>query len=192
MPDPISLWYNRTPKSKTHTHNTPICQPMPGEKFVRDIERPAKPNHQNRTECGLVAWEHKQHRGRWQSCAWRVLYMWRRRGWRIRGSSSGHHGFPRRSLIGKLECEGHVWKDAEEHTGRDTLHTTTTRKTTDRRLCDALDVITKNLAVTLCSTLAEALATFSACEDALDMSTLRMKTRPRSSWMRYTYVQSWW
>lgn len=46
--------------------------------------------------------------------------------------------------------------------GRDTLDTATTRKTTDRRLGYALDVVTKNLSVTLGSTFAEALSTFSA------------------------------
>jgi hypothetical protein len=46
--------------------------------------------------------------------------------------------------------------------GRDTLDTTTACETADSGLCDTLDVVTQNLAVTLCSTLAEALATFSA------------------------------
>ena len=41
------------------------------------------------------------------------------------------------------------------------LDTTTTRETTDRRLCDTLDVVTKNLAVTLGSTLAETLSALS-------------------------------
>ena len=50
----------------------------------------------------------------------------------------------------------------EEHTGRDTLDTSTTSKTSDSRLCDTLDVVTKNLAVTLGSTLSETLATLSA------------------------------
>jgi hypothetical protein len=45
-------------------------------------------------------------------------------------------------------------------------YTTTTRKTSDSGLCDTLDVVAKNLAMSLGSTLAEALATFSACEDA--------------------------
>lgn len=51
-------------------------------------------------------------------------------------------------------------------TGRDTLDTATTRETTDRRLGYALDVVTKNLSVTLGSAFAEALSTFSACRDA--------------------------
>jgi hypothetical protein len=42
-------------------------------------------------------------------------------------------------------------------------YTTTTRKTSDSGLCDTLDVVAKNLAMSLGSTLAEALATFSAC-----------------------------
>jgi len=44
----------------------------------------------------------------------------------------------------------------------DTLYTTSAGKTTDGRLCDTLDVITKNLPMSLGSTLSEALATFSA------------------------------
>ena len=65
------------------------------------------------------------------------------------------------------------------HTGRDTLDTATTCETTDGRLGDALDVVTKNLAVTLGTTLAEALATFAACEDMLAkcMKTMRVATR---------------
>ena len=51
-------------------------------------------------------------------------------------------------------------------TGRDTLDTATTRKTTDGRLGYALDVVTKNLSVTLGSAFAETLSTFSACVDA--------------------------
>jgi hypothetical protein len=50
-------------------------------------------------------------------------------------------------------------------TSRDTLDTTTTSQTSDGRLCDTLDVVTKNLAVTLRTTLAKTLATFSACEE---------------------------
>ena len=46
--------------------------------------------------------------------------------------------------------------------GGDTLDTTTTIETSDSWLCDTLDVITKNLSVTLGTTLAETLATFAA------------------------------
>jgi len=46
--------------------------------------------------------------------------------------------------------------------GRDTLDTTTTRETTNSRLGYALDVVTKNLSVTLGSTLSETLSTFAA------------------------------
>jgi len=46
--------------------------------------------------------------------------------------------------------------------GRDTLDTTTTRETADGGLRDALDVVAKDLAVTLGATLAKALATFTA------------------------------
>jgi len=45
--------------------------------------------------------------------------------------------------------------------GGDTLDTTTAGKTSDGRLGDTLDVVTQNLAMTLGTTLAEALATFS-------------------------------
>jgi len=51
----------------------------------------------------------------------------------------------------------------EEHTGRDTLDTTTTGETTDGGLGDALDVVTEDLAVTLGAAFAEAFATFTAC-----------------------------
>lgn len=49
-------------------------------------------------------------------------------------------------------------------TGRDTLDTATTRQTTDSGLGDTLDVVAQDLAVTLGTTLAEALATLAACE----------------------------
>jgi hypothetical protein len=52
---------------------------------------------------------------------------------------------------------------------RDTLDTSTTSKTSDRRLCDTLDVVTKNLAMSLGSTLAEALATLSTCEMSVNV-----------------------
>lgn len=45
---------------------------------------------------------------------------------------------------------------------RDTLDTTTTCKTTDSWLGDTLDVITKNLAVTLGTTLSQTFASFAA------------------------------
>ena len=48
--------------------------------------------------------------------------------------------------------------------GGDTLDTATAGQTADGRLGDALDVVTKNLAVTLGAALAEALATFATCE----------------------------
>lgn len=55
-----------------------------------------------------------------------------------------------------------VWK-RREHTSRNTLDTTTTSKTADSGLGDALDVVTKNLSVTLGTALAETLATLSTC-----------------------------
>jgi hypothetical protein len=50
----------------------------------------------------------------------------------------------------------------EKHTGRDTLDSSTTSKTTDSRLGDSLDVVTENLAVTLGTTLSETLSSLSA------------------------------
>ena len=50
----------------------------------------------------------------------------------------------------------------EELTGRNTLDTTTTGETTDGGLGDALDVVSEDLAVTLCAAFAEAFAAFSA------------------------------
>lgn len=47
-------------------------------------------------------------------------------------------------------------------TGRNTLDTATTSKTTDGRLGDALDVVAENLAVTLGASLAETFASFAA------------------------------
>lgn len=52
---------------------------------------------------------------------------------------------------------------AGEHTSRDTLDTATTGETTDRGLGDSLDVVTKNLPVTLGTTLSETLSTFATC-----------------------------
>jgi hypothetical protein len=50
--------------------------------------------------------------------------------------------------------------------GRDTLDTTTTSETADSGLCDSLDVVTKNLSVTLGAALSETLATFAAWRTA--------------------------
>jgi hypothetical protein len=47
-----------------------------------------------------------------------------------------------------------------ELTGRDTLNTTTTSETANGRLGDALDIVTKNLAMTLSATLAKTLSSF--------------------------------
>ena len=45
---------------------------------------------------------------------------------------------------------------------RDTLDTTTTGKTTDRRLSNTLDIVAKNLSVTLGSSLSESLSSLTA------------------------------
>lgn len=47
--------------------------------------------------------------------------------------------------------------------GGNTLDTTTTSETSDSGLSDTLDVVTKNLSVTLGTALAEALAALAAC-----------------------------
>ena len=52
-----------------------------------------------------------------------------------------------------------------DHSG-DTLDTTTTSETADSGLGDTLNVVAQNLAVTLSTTLSEALATFAAYRDA--------------------------
>ena len=62
--------------------------------------------------------------------------------------------------------QGWSLDEGDRLTGRDTLDTATTRETTDGRLGYALNVVTKNLSVTLGSTFAETLSTFSACMDA--------------------------
>jgi hypothetical protein len=46
--------------------------------------------------------------------------------------------------------------------GRDTFHTTTTSETSDGGLSDTLDVVTKNLAVTLGAALSKTLSAFAA------------------------------
>ena len=59
-------------------------------------------------------------------------------------------------------------KDLEDTTGlfidksRDTLDTTTTSKTTDSGLGNTLDIITKDLSVTLSASLSESLSSFTA------------------------------
>ena len=58
---------------------------------------------------------------------------------------------------------------------RDTLHSTTTSQTADRRLGDALDVITQYLAMTLGASLSQSLSSFSSsrhvdkCSNGLDL-----------------------
>ena len=49
--------------------------------------------------------------------------------------------------------------------GRDTLDTTTTSETSDGGLGDTLDVVTKNLAMTLGATLSKTLTTFATCRE---------------------------
>lgn len=49
--------------------------------------------------------------------------------------------------------------------GRNTLDTTTTRKTSDSWLGDTLDVVSQNLTMTLSATLSETLSALSACRE---------------------------
>ena len=69
----------------------------------------------------------------------------------------------RKSCGQKPEYTNIFQKDLENTTrllidqAGDTLHTTSTRKTSDSRLCDTLDIVAENLAVTLGTTLSETL-----------------------------------
>ena len=66
-------------------------------------------------------------------------------------------------------------EDLEDSTGlfvdeaRDTLDTTTTRKTADGRLGDTLDVIAQHFAMTLGASLSEALSSFAASRHDLGL-----------------------
>ena len=70
--------------------------------------------------------------------------------------------------VGDRVTDDVLEEDLEDTTGllvdqpRDTLDTTTTSKTTDGRLGDTLDVITKDLSVTLGASLAETLSSLSS------------------------------
>jgi hypothetical protein len=64
-------------------------------------------------------------------------------------------------------------------TGRDTLDTTTTGETSDGGLGDTLDVVTKDLAVTLGTALAEALAALATCLERLVSRHARRETTRR-------------
>ena len=66
-------------------------------------------------------------------------------------------GFARLTLQEDLQHSSRLFIDET----RDTLYTTSSRQTTDSRLCYSLDVISQDLAVSLCAALAESL---SACE----------------------------
>jgi hypothetical protein len=59
---------------------------------------------------------------------------------------------------------------AIELTGRDTLDTATTSETTDSRLSDTLDIVTKNLAVTLGTTLSKTFAALAAYSDGMSLT----------------------
>jgi hypothetical protein len=53
-----------------------------------------------------------------------------------------------------------------DHSGN-TLDTTTTSETSDSWLCDTLDVVTKNLAMTLGSSLSKTFASFATCKELM-------------------------
>jgi hypothetical protein len=66
----------------------------------------------------------------------------------------------------------HVLEEHLQHTTglfvnetRDTFNTTTTGKTTDGRLGDALDVVTQNFAMTFGASFAESFTSFAATSD---------------------------
>ena len=68
----------------------------------------------------------------------------------------------------------------QQHTGRNTLDTTTTGETADSGLGDTLNVVLQDLAMTLGTTLAEALATLSAWSNR--SATMRLHTEKNASW----------
>jgi hypothetical protein len=77
----------------------------------------------------------------------------------------GSHGLATRVLGVRYSIPNNVLKEDLEHStglfidqAGDTLHTTTTSQTPDSRLGNALDIVTKNLPVTLCTALSETLA----------------------------------
>ena len=76
---------------------------------------------------------------------------------------------------------------SEGHTSRDTLDTTSARETADSGLGDTLNVVLQNLAMTLGTALAEALAALSACRSQVSIwneataPTRREPAGPRSS-----------
>lgn len=68
-------------------------------------------------------------------------------------------------LVAIIQKRGRQGTGADKgHTGRNTLDTTTTRQTTDSGLGDTLNVVAKDLAVTLGAAFAETFTTFAACE----------------------------
>ena len=68
---------------------------------------------------------------------------------------------------------------------RDTLHTTSASKTTDGWLRDALDVITKDLAMTLSATLAKTFASFTSSRHFLNNTTNELQNRLKCSSQRF-------
>jgi hypothetical protein len=75
-------------------------------------------------------------------------------------------------------------------TSRNTLDTTTTCKTTDSGLGDTLDVVAKDLAVTLSTTLSETLATLSTYVIVSALLTRQLLKVRHDGKKRNTYVQS--
>lgn len=65
-------------------------------------------------------------------------------------------------MLASASSHGGVYRLENELTSRDTLDAATTSETTNGRLCDALDVVTENLTMTLGTALAEALAALAA------------------------------
>ena len=146
---------------------------------VRVCRKENRFSHRNRTEClwlvlastwaswseanthVLVSWEHRRHRGRSLSCAWRARCMWQHHEWHPRGKSSERHAFPRKSLqdwVNEMR-----WTQDWERTSWDTFDSTAASKTADGGLSYALDVVSKNLSVALGSTLSKTLSTFATC-----------------------------
>jgi hypothetical protein len=76
--------------------------------------------------------------------------------------------------VGDRVTDDVLEEDLEDATGllvdetRDTLHTTTTGETTDSGLGDTLDVVTKDLAVTLGAALSETLSALSTARHVVE------------------------
>lgn len=73
------------------------------------------------------------------------------------------HSLREKRVLASVRCPRGIGWNFDFSTHRNSLDATTTGKTTDSRLGDTLNVVSKDFAVAFGTTLAEALATFSTC-----------------------------